>query len=265
VPIYGNDQGHFVSEIHFAGQSRSFGAPRSGRFSQPNRPPRFSDSEWDRIAEAADEFDNPFHITVASDPARRHTASSLLQRRYSWRGYSVDPLPADAGDRITLSACSDDSTIATITASLDGDEGLYVGRLYPDEVNALRNEGRKLCEFTKLAVDDSVRSQTVLGAIFHVACIYVIDLHRCSDVLIEVNPRHVRFYERMLGFTRIAEERLDPQVNAPAVLLRLDLEHCAGEIARLGGLRRSVRERSFYPFFFDRHEAANIFRRLCGQ
>ena len=104
----------------------------------------------------------------------------------------------------------------------------------------------------------------MLGAIFHVACIYVIDIHQCTDVLIEVNPRHVRFYERMLGFERLADERLDPQVDAPAVLLRLDLEHCAGEIARLGGRGRDARERSFYPFFFDRQQAAEIFRRLCG-
>ena len=156
----------------------------------------------------------------------------------------------------------DETTIATLTASVDGDDGLFVGRLYPEAVQALRDQGRKLCEFTKLAVDDSIRSHTVLGAIFHVACIYVIDLHACTDVLIEVNPRHVRFYERMLGFTRAAEERLDPDVHAPAVLMRLDLGHCAGEIARLGGLRGHARERSFYPFFFARNEATEIVRRL---
>jgi hypothetical protein len=254
-----------VSETHFAGQARHSIAPLGGRFvTSPHNSSFDHPDGWDRLAQTADEFDNPFHITVASDHRRRLTASSLIQRRYAWRGYSAAPLEDAADDRVTLSACSDDATIATITASLDGDDGLYVGRLYPDEVDALRRAGRKLCEFTKLAVDDSVRSQSVLGAIFHVACIYVIDIHECTDVLIEVNPRHVRFYERMLGFERLAEERLDPQVNAPAVLMRLDLDHCAGEIARLGGLGRGARERSFYPFFFDRQQAAEIFRRLCG-
>jgi hypothetical protein len=215
------------------------------------------------IADTADEFNNEFHIAIASDSLRRGRASSLLQRRYAWRGYSVPPLQqhADAA-RVTLSACMEEATIATLTASVDADEGLFVAGLYPEEVQTLRAQGRKLCEFTKLAVDDSVRSHTVLGAIFHVACIYVIDLHACTDVLIEVNPRHVRFYERMLGFTRAADERLDPEVNAPAVLMRLDLGHCASEIARLGGLRARARERSFYPFFFARNEASEIIRRL---
>ena len=162
-----------------------------------------------------------------------------------------------------MCASVDEATVATITATLDSPKGLYVSRLYPDEVRQLQQEGRKLCEFTRLAVDESVRSQAILGAIFHVACIYVINLHRCSDVLIEVNPRHVRFYERMLGFQRVGEERLDPSVNAPAVLMRLDLAHCAAEIARLGGLRSARgRERSFYPYFFAPRDAEEMVGRL---
>jgi len=94
---------------------------------------------------------------------------------------------------------------------------------------------------------------------------YVLNLHQCTDVLIEVNPRHVKFYQRMLGFKRVGAERLDPEVNAPAVLLRLDLDHCAAEIRRLGGRRHAGEgERSFYPYFFAPDEAAQIVGRLRG-
>ena len=52
-------------------------------------------------------------------------------------------------------------------------------------------------------------------------------------------------------------------VNAPAVLMRLDLAHCAAEIARLGGLRGAKgRERSFYPYFFAPRDAERIVGRL---
>ncbi len=225
--------------------------------------PSLYESAAEDIAESYDEFDNRFKIRVADRSDRRSHASSLIERRYAWRGYSTSPLEGHTTGQVTLSACVDRATVATITAALDTEEGLYVSRLYPAEVHHLRAEGRKLCEFTKLAVDESVRSQAVLGAIFHVACMYVINLHRCTDVLIEVNPRHVRFYERMLGFRRAADERLDPVVNAPAVLLRLDLAHCASEIARLGGQRRSTgRERSFYPYFFSPQDAEDIVGRL---
>src|SRR6185503_15169059 len=76
--------GTFVSETHVAGHSRFSSAPRGGRFSPTQRPLSFSDSEWDRVVDASDEFDNPFHITVACDGEHRATASSLLQRRYAW-------------------------------------------------------------------------------------------------------------------------------------------------------------------------------------
>ena len=217
------------------------------------------------IAESADEFQNRFKIRVANNSNWRNRASSLIQRRYAWRGYASSPLECDSHGRVTLSACIEDSTVATITAALDSSAGLYVGRLYGEVVQTLRDEGRKLCEFTKLAVDESVRSHAVLGAIFHVASMYVLNLHRCTDVLIEVNPRHVLFYQRMLGFKVAAGQRLDPEVNAPAVLLRLDLDHCATETARLGGRRKLGRgERSFYPFFFAPDEAAQIVGRLRG-
>jgi hypothetical protein len=217
----------------------------------------------DEIAASSDEFENQFKIRIVDNSTRRIRASSLIQRRYAWRGYSCSPLTQNEDGRVTLSACVEDTTVATITAALDSPEGLYVSRLYPQEVEALRAEGRKLCEFTKLAVEESVRSHAVLGAIFHVAYLYVIDLHGCTDVLIEVNPRHVRFYQRMLGFKRVGSQRIDPVVNAPAVLMHLDLAHSTAEINRLGGRRGACEgERSFYPYFFAPDEAEQIVGRL---
>ena len=226
---------------------------------------RWNSPAADEIAESSDEFKNQFKIRVVDNSTRRIRASELIQRRYAWRGYASSPLAGNDTGRVTLSACVEDATVATITAALDSAEGLYVSRLYPDEVRTLRAEGRKLCEFTKLAVDESVRSHAVLGAIFHVACMYVLNLHQCTDVLIEVNPRHVKFYQRMLGFKRVGDERIDPEVNAPAVLMRLDLDHSASEIKRLGGRRQaSAGERSFYPYFFAPDEADQIVGRLRG-
>jgi len=218
----------------------------------------------DHVAESADEFDNQFKIRVVKNANWRERTHSLVERRYAWRGYSISPDESDfGGRRLTLSASVDDTTVATISAGVDSPQGMYVSALYPDVVQALRENGRKLCEFTRLAVDESVRSRAVLGAIFHVANMYVFNLHRCTDVLVEVNPRHVLFYQRMLGFKQAAEERLDPAVNAPAVLLRLDLEYSAKEIARLGGRRKvATRERSFYPYFFAADEEAEIVGRL---
>ena len=215
------------------------------------------------LVQVAHDGDSPFKISAVHQAAERAEASTLLARRYAWRGYSVQPLESAPLGCVTLSATTDQMTVATITANPDGDEGLYVEHLYPEVVRSIRDSGGKLCEFIRFAVDESVRSLSLLGAIFHVACMYVMEVHGCTDALIEVNPRHVRFYEQMLGFTRADEERLDPAVNAPAVLLRLDLRHSAREIERLGGRRKAARrERSFYPYFFACEEAEAIVRLL---
>ena len=217
----------------------------------------------EELVEVEDESRQRFKIFAVRHSAELTRASALLQRRYAWRGYSVAPLEAKTRRRITLTASQEGTTVATITAALDSAEGLYVEALYPDCVADLRQPGRKLCEFTKFAVDESVRSHALLGAIFHVACMYVLEVHRCTDALIEVNPRHVRFYEQMLGFTCAAEQRLDESVNAPAVLMRLDLGYCAGEIVRLAGAAHGGRrERSFYPYFFGREVADDVVGRL---
>ena len=253
-----------MSEFHAVASPAYPPAATSAGFIQ-FRDNRRNPPDVDEIAESSDEFKNQFKIRVVDNSSRRVRASELIQRRYAWRGYSTSPLPRNDAGRVTLSACVEDATVATITAALDSTEGLYVSRLYPDEVRTLRAGGRKLCEFTKLAVDESVRSHAVLGAIFHVACMYVLNLHQCTDVLIEVNPRHVKFYQRMLGFKRVGDERIDPEVNAPAVLMRLDLDHSASEIQRLGGRRQaSAGERSFYPYFFAPDEADQIVGRLRG-
>jgi hypothetical protein len=108
----------------------------------------------------------------------------------------VNPLEGFASHgRLTIVATSKESVVGTLTASVENSEGLYVERLYPDEVAALRASSGRLCEFTRLAVDEEVRSPALLGALFHVACMYAIDIHPCSHVLIEVNPRHAHFYE----------------------------------------------------------------------
>jgi hypothetical protein len=215
------------------------------------------------LKDVQEEVDDLLKIRFANSMGRRGRASYLIQRRYAWRGYSTPPLEGDPSVQVTLSAFDKEHTVATMTVGLDSPQGMYVAGLFGDEVAKLRDEGKKLCEFTKLAVAETVRSNPVLGAIFHIAFIYAIDIHQCTDLLIEVSPRHVNFYRRMLGFTKVGVERFDPRVHSPAVLLRLDLQHCANEIARVGGLRDQGRvERSFYPYCFPPQEAVNIEQRL---
>ena len=214
------------------------------------------------LLEIRDEDGEPFRITVAGDSGSRDQAQALMEQRYAWRGYATSPLELHPSGSVTLTAHARGKILGTVTAAADGPQGMFIEKLYP-EVDALRSDGRRLCEFTRLAIDEGVNSRAVLGALFHTGVLYLADLHDCTDVLIEVNPRHARFYQRMLGFEQWGELRQDPQVNAPAVLLRLDLRYCVAESVRLGGRRSSARgTRSIYPYFFAPAEAWQVSCRL---
>ena len=183
--------------------------------------------------------------TVDSAEARE-SASSLLQRRYDWRGYGSATLPdAHAPARCTLVATSGTQVLGTLTVALDGMTALNCETLFGPEVAALRSTAARVCEFTRLAVEaDAARSPQVLSALFLAA--YVV-AHRAGErdtLLIEVNPRHVGFYRRHFGAQRLAEVRHHPGVNAPAVLLSLALSPLR-ELARLVEYDGTVAEAGF--------------------
>jgi len=206
---------------------------------------------------------NLFKVRLANNEARRDSASYLIERRYAWRGYAVDGDRSPAPNRITIAAHDCDAIVGTVTIGLDSPQGLFIDGLYGREVDQLRAEGRRVAEFTKLAVDDNSHSKPLLAALFHIAYICARRIHRCTDLLIEVNPRHVAFYRRMLGFERFGDMRDDQRVGAPAVLLRMCLERGQREIERLGGRVDLVGEvRSLYPYFFSQKEEQSIERRL---
>jgi hypothetical protein len=204
-----------------------------------------------------------FTIRAANSLGQRSSASILINRMYSARGYRCTGLPSEAcTDKITLTACEHDDVMGTITVGFDAPEGLAVDQLFRDEVDALRCKGR-VCEFTKLAMDSLVRSKRVLASLFHVAYIFAHRIHRIQRLLIEVNPRHVRFYERMLGFDVVSAPRHNPRVDAPAVLMVLDFAHAHAQIAKFGGRQDMAEgERSLYPYFFSVPEEAGIVARV---
>ena len=208
-----------------------------------------------------------FKIRLATSDDRRKSASLLIQKMYSWRGYTTDaPMAQTDPNRITLVAGLDDMAIGTLSIGFDCPGGLLADEMYKAEIDVLRAQGRQVGELIKLAVDRDLHSMQVLGALFHLAYIYGRNIHNLTDAVIEVNPRHVWFYKKMLGFERLGEEKMCPRASAPAVLLRLRADFITRQIKKFGGLGDKARgERSLYPHFFSPEKEAGITQRLmCG-
>jgi hypothetical protein len=171
-------------------------------------------------------------VGVAQIPGQFAAAAMLVRQRYSWRGYEVgssgeerDPSASDRSvHEITFVAEDDRTTFGTITLGLDGPSGLRADSTHGDAVVAMRADGRQVCEVTRLAVMTNPISRNVLAALFSLAYTAAHIVHGASDMFIEVNPRHVSFYSRLLGFVVAASERFCERVRAPSVLLHLELD-----------------------------------------
>lgn len=205
-----------------------------------------------------------FKIKSVESDERRGLVEALLNTRYAWRGYKAVRLPTDASvTKFTLAAVEEGVTIGSITVSFDSALGLSVDKAFAQEVGALRQQKRRICEFVRLAVDPTVGTKRVLAALFHVAYIVAHRIRGYNTLLIEVNPRHVRYYERMLGFRRLSEVRINDSVDAPAVLLGVDFSYVMSQIGEFGGQpERMATERSLYPASFSLREEASIMGRM---
>ncbi|WP_018413393.1 N-acyl amino acid synthase FeeM domain-containing protein [Methyloversatilis thermotolerans] len=200
---------------------------------------------------------------LSSDRDKREGTSLLIEKMYSWRGYHTKKHIDETPNRITLVAEFDGHIYGTVTVNLDSDTGLSADETYPDVMKALRDQGRRVCEVGKFAVEQSVRSKRLMGTLFHLMSIYAFRIQDCDDALIEVNPRHRLFYEKYLDFAAAAEERTCQRVGAPAVLLRLTRETYRARVDELGGRWRDLKEeKSMYKYFFPPSEEDAIAQRL---
>jgi hypothetical protein len=205
-----------------------------------------------------------FNIRMANSEGRREAASVLIKKKYAWRGYSVDSPLEKEPNKITLAADTNEKTVGTMTLCFDSEVGLPADENFHDKLEELRAQKRKLCEPSRLAIEDDAPKR-VFAAMIHVSFIYAHNIHGFTDYVIEVNPRHAMFYKRMLGFHDFGEERICTRVNAPAVLLRLELEYMQEQIQKFGGLmEQHGKERSFYPYFFPRWDEPGITGRLVA-
>ena len=192
-----------------------------------------------------------FQICLASTEHGRSHASSLIHRMYATRGYTVADTLTECPHRVTVTISEADNVIGTITLGIDSPAGILADEVFPEEVEDFRQRGRKVCELTKLAFDPATRSKIALASLFHIIFIYLHRVQKCTDIFIEVNPRHRRFYERMLGFKKVGAKKFNMRVNAPAYLLCVETTYVETQIQLHGGTAGSENtEKSLYPYFF---------------
>lgn len=114
--------------------------------------------------------------------------------------------------------------VSTLTAYMDGRDGLPLDKVYSDELQALRDDGNILLELGLFADrrDQLQRSIEALLELMRFGTYFGVCIGATRGV-IGVHPRHVGFYTRLLAFDVIGPEKTYPMVkNHPVVLLQLD-------------------------------------------
>ena len=165
-------------------------------------------------------------IAIAREKHQFDACARLVADRYGWRGYEVPaPIMKNPSYFTILASCPDGHLVGTLTLGLDSPTGLMVDDMYKEEVDVFRKMESRVCELVRLAVEPGDESKHVLLSLFHMAYLCLRLIHGMTDAFIEVNPRHVAYYKRIIGFDTAGPPKNCPRVNAPAVLLRLNLEN----------------------------------------
>jgi hypothetical protein len=205
-------------------------------------------------------INQPVTIRLADDNCHRNDANILLNRMYSWRGYGDHHEIAESPSHTTFTASSNEGLLGTITLAVDSANGLAADELFKDVIDEFRaRPGANVCELTKFAFETTKPSKPMLASLFHLIFIYGQHAYGCTDVFIEVNPRHVRFYEHMLGFKRIGDLKDNTSVAAPAQLMWLSVAHIRDQIDEHAGQGVGASTRSLYAYFFSPREEEGLY------
>jgi hypothetical protein len=217
-------------------------------------------------------------MELASDAEKLERCWRIVYEEYVTQGYMRpnrqglrytlhDGLP----DTATFLVTENGRDVGTITAYPDSPLGLPADDVYREEVDRLRDSGRRPAEIGRLAIRPEYgKDRDVLMKTLEMPFLYARGVLRATDVVITVNPKHESFYRRMMLFDRAGNEQEMASVcRAPAVLLQIDLawqravmDWVQGQGPRPSGLEDGVR--TIYRSFLERDAEAHMVTRIRG-
>lgn len=203
---------------------------------------------------------NDFTIKVANTLEEREAVFQLGYQVYLDKGYIkknaterlIQNYDADSDTMILIVKNHANKIVGSVTLVFDGDSILPAEKIYSKELNILRAKKEEIVEISRLVIDPQYRnSKEILVLLFNYLYIYAYFVKKYSCLAIEVNPRHTAYYEALLHFKPIGDEKPCPNVqSAPAILMYVPLSHGQAEVQRIASLTESEKNtRSLYHYF----------------
>lgn len=172
-----------------------------------------------------------FIIKIAQTPEEKKMAYQLAYQSYLKKNYTTEDDQGvleetyDTWDNTTVCIAVDqnDHVIGTASVLFNHDNDIPCSELF--DIDQIVNE-KSTAELTRLAINDQCKfGLQVLQEMYVFLYFYSKRNFNVDSFLIEVNPRHVMFYEKKLGFAKIRDGVPCPRVRgAIAVLLESEFE-----------------------------------------
>ena len=162
------------------------------------------------------------------------------------------------------------TALATVTLVLDSAQGLPCDATFKELMLTQRKQGGRMAEATRFAVSCPEYLKGAINKVMmNIFFLYARQITNVQTFMIEVNPRHVPFYNRHMLFEACSLPRSCNRVKgAPAVLMRLDTElqqRAISEVAGLGSAAKGPFARTLYRFFLPMEQEAQWARELAEQ
>lgn len=179
-----------------------------------------------------EDIDRP-NIKIAETRDEWAQSYALVYKEYLASGYTKQPHPSEMHLSVynllpttcTFIFRTYVTVVSTLTQIFDSELfGLPMDALYRSELDALRSQGRKIAELSALATPREARWFNLMVFLSKTMFKYSM-LNNIDDICIMVNPKHVNFYKTMFLFEDFGDERFYAGVGAPAVALRINMEH----------------------------------------
>jgi N-acyl-L-homoserine lactone synthetase len=201
-----------------------------------------------------------FTIKIANTLNEREEVFKLAYQVYLEKGYTeanaqemlIQDYDANPDTAILVVKDKNNKIAGSVTLVFKNELCLPSENIFSEEISSLELTDKKMVEISRLVIDSNYRnSKEIILLLFNYLSIYSYRNRLYTHLIIQVNPRHEAYYEKLLAFQKIGAEKICPRVQgAPAVLLILELEKQQEEIARFSIPKNIMKkERSLYQSF----------------
>jgi tetratricopeptide (TPR) repeat protein len=149
----------------------------------------------------------------------------------------------------TFIAKDGENVLATTTLVFDSPIGLPSEEIYKDRLETLRNQGKKICEISKLSTQRvlGAKALAILPLLFRSCWLYAKEINPHNHFCIMVEPQNEGFYKKYYYFENHSEIRLDHKANeASSILLEMPID-----ITIKPSLLKNARSNKIYQMHFQ--------------